>query len=157
MQLEVSQTLIREKPMKKLVLSLCVLLPNIVFAQSNVELIKARQLAFVNIENQSEQVEDMIDEDAPNWNEIESISYELSKHSQLLTTAFPESSQDGSKAKEAVWNKPEKFNQLMQEMDSGFVQLYQASQQQDKALAEAGLEQAQDTCNACHRSYRSRF
>lgn len=56
--------------MKKLVLSLCVLLPNIVFAQSNVELINARQRAFVNIEHQSEQVEDMIDEDAPNWNEI---------------------------------------------------------------------------------------
>lgn len=157
MQLEVSQTLIREKPMKKLVLSLCVLLPNIVFAQSSAELINARQQAFVNIENQSEQVEEMIGEDAPNWNEIELISHELSKHSQLLTTAFPEGSQGGSKAKETVWNKPEKFNQLMQEMDSGFVQLYQASQQQDKALAEAGLEQAQDTCNACHRSYRSRF
>ena len=157
MQLEARQTSIREKVMKKLVLSLCVLLPNIAFAQASVDLINTRQQAFVHIENQSEQVEGMIDEDAPKWNEIELISHELSKHSQLLTTAFPEGSQDGSKAKEAIWNKPEKFNQLMQEMDSGFVQLYLASQQQDKALAEAGLEQAQDTCNACHRSYRSRF
>lgn len=45
----------------------------------------------------------------------------------------------------------------MKEMDSGFALLYQASQQQDKEAAEAGLEQAQDTCNGCHRSYRSRF
>ena len=143
--------------MKKLVLSLCVLLPNIAFAQSSADLVNARQQAFVHIENQVEKVEKMIDEDAPNWSEIVLISGELAQHSQLLTTAFPEGSQDGSKAKEAIWNKPEKFNQLMQEMDSGFVQLYQASQQQNKPAAEAGLEQAQDTCNACHRSYRSRF
>ncbi|ACH63824.1 cytochrome c [Aliivibrio fischeri] len=143
--------------MKKLVISLCVLLPNIAFAQTSVDLINARQQAFVHIENQSEQVEEMMDEDVPNWSEIESISQQLVQHSQLLNTAFPEGSQDGSKAKEAVWDKPEKFNQLMQEMDSGFALLYQASQQQDKEAAEAGLEQAQDTCNGCHRSYRSRF
>ena len=35
------------------------------------------------MENQSEQVEDMIDEDVPNWNEIESLSHELYEHSQL--------------------------------------------------------------------------
>ncbi|MUJ36882.1 c-type cytochrome [Aliivibrio fischeri] len=143
--------------MKKLVISLCVLLPNIAFAQTSVDLINARQQAFVHIENQSEQVEEMMDEDVPNWSEIESISQQLVQHSQLLNSAFPEGSQDGSKAKEAVWDKPEKFNQLMQEMDSGFALLYQASQQQDKEAAEAGLEQAQDTCNGCHRSYRSRF
>ncbi|OCH59499.1 cytochrome C [Aliivibrio fischeri] len=143
--------------MKKLVISLCVLLPNIAFAQTSVDLINARQQAFVHIENQSEQVEEMMDEDVPNWSEIESISQQLVQYSQLLNTAFPEGSQDGSKAKEAVWDKPEKFNQLMQEMDSGFALLYQASQQQDKEAAEAGLEQAQDTCNGCHRSYRSRF
>ncbi len=143
--------------MKKLVISLCVLLPNIAFAQTSVDLINARQQAFVHIENQSEQVEEMMDEDVPNWSEIESISQQLVQHSQLLNTAFPEGSQDGSKAKEAVWDKPEKFNQLMKEMDSGFALLYQASQQQDKEAAEAGLEQAQDTCNGCHRSYRSRF
>ncbi|MCE4936503.1 cytochrome c [Aliivibrio fischeri] len=143
--------------MKKLVISLCVLLPNIAFAQTSVDLINVRQQAFVHIENQSEQVEEMMDEDVPNWSEIESISQQLVQHSQLLNTAFPEGSQDGSKAKEAVWDKPEKFNQLMQEMDSGFALLYQASQQQDKEAAEAGLEQAQDTCNGCHRSYRSRF
>jgi len=143
--------------MKKLVISLCVLLSNIAFAQTSVDLINARQQAFVHIENQSEQVEDMMDEDVPNWSEIESISQQLVQHSQLLNTVFPEGSQAGSKAKEAVWDKPEKFNQLMQEMDSGFALLYQASQQQDKEAAEAGLEQAQDTCNGCHRSYRSRF
>ncbi|WP_394134974.1 c-type cytochrome [Aliivibrio fischeri] len=143
--------------MKKLVISLCVLLPNIAFAQASVDLIHARQQAFVHIENQSEQVEEMIDEDVPNWLEIESISQQLVQHSQLLNTAFTEGSQEGSKAKKAVWDKPEKFNQLMQEMDSGFTLLYQASQQQDKGAAEAGLEQAQDTCNGCHRSYRSRF
>lgn len=157
MQLEARQTFIREKVMKKLIISLCVLFPNIAFSQASVDLINARQQAFVHIENQSEQVEDMLDEDTPNWNEIESVSHELYKHSQLLSTAFPEGSQDGSKAKEAVWGKPEKFNQLMQEMDSGFVQLYQASLKQDKEAAKTGLEQAQDTCNACHRSYRSRF
>ncbi len=90
-------------------------LPNIAFAQASVDLINARQQAFVHIEKQSEQVEEMVDEDAPNWNEIDSLSHELYKYSQLLSTAFPEDSQDGSKAKDAVWGKPEKFNQLMPE------------------------------------------
>lgn len=143
--------------MKKLVISLCVLLPNIAFAQASVDLINARQQAFVHIENQSEQVEEMMDENVLNWSEIESISQQLVQHSQLLNTAFTEGSQEGSKAKKVVWDKPEKFNQLMKEMDSGFALLYQASQQQDKEASEAGLEQAQDTCNGCHRSYRSRF
>lgn len=143
--------------MKKLVISLCVLLPNIAFAQASVDLINARQQAFVHIENQSEQVEEMMDENVLNWSEIESISQQLVQHSQLLNTAFTEGSKKAVKQKKAVWDKPEKFNQLMKEMDSGFALLYQASQQQDKEAAEAGLEQAQDTCNGCHRSYRSRF
>lgn len=143
--------------MKKFVLSLCVLLPNMVFAQSSVDLINARQQAFVHIANQSDQLEDKLDEDVPNWKEIEAISQQLVQHSELLNSAFPEGSYEGSKAKKAVWDKPEKFTQLMQEMDSGFTLLYQASQQQDKEMAESGLEKAQDTCNGCHRSYRSRF
>jgi cytochrome c556 len=42
-------------------------------------------------------------------------------------------------------------------MDQGFQALYQASLKQDIDAAEQGLEQAQDTCNSCHRSYRSRW
>lgn len=143
--------------MKKILLSLSVLLPNIVFAQSTPEFIDARQQAFSNIENQSEQVESMLDSDTPNWNEVALMSGELVSHSQLLKVSFPEGSQKGSKSKQSVWDKPEKFTRLINEMDDGFVQLYEASMQQNKELAEAGLEQAQDTCNACHRTYRSRF
>lgn len=143
--------------MDKLILSLCVLLPSIALAQTAPELIDARQRAFSLIEKQSEHIEGMIDEEAPNWREIEVISHELVMHSQLLKTAFSEGSQEGSKAKKAVWDKPEKFNLLLNEMDSGFVLLYKASQQQNQELAENSLEQAQDTCNGCHRSYRSRF
>ncbi|WP_241906020.1 hypothetical protein [Vibrio cyclitrophicus] len=29
-------------------------------------------------------------------------------------------SQEGSKAKESVWNQPEKFNRLLGQMDQGF-------------------------------------
>ncbi|MGR6859273.1 c-type cytochrome [Aliivibrio salmonicida] len=143
--------------MKKLMLSLCVLLPNIAFAQSTPEFIDARQQAFSNIENKSEQIESMLDADELNWNEVELMSGELVSHSQLLKVSFPKESQEGSKSKQSVWDKPEKFTRLLNEMDDGFVQLYQASTQQNKELAEAGLEQAKDTCNACHRTYRSRF
>ncbi|MEC6830456.1 cytochrome c [Photobacterium toruni] len=143
--------------MKKILLSLCTLLPNIVLAQSTPEVINARQQAFSNIEDQSEQVETMLDSDSPNWNKVTLISGELMNHSQRLKISFPKGSQKGSKSKQAVWDKPEKFNRLINEMDNGFVQLYQASTLQNKALAATGLEQAQDTCNACHRTYRSRF
>lgn len=143
--------------MKKLTAVLLTVLPVFVNAQSNQNTIDARQHSFSAIEKQAEQLEDALDQDSPNWEEVVAVSEELTLHSTQLRSLFPEGSSEGSKAKETIWEKPEKFNRLMMEMDHGFKDLYQASKNQDLNSAQNGLEQAQDTCNSCHRSYRSRW
>ncbi|MGF1842019.1 cytochrome c [Vibrio clamense] len=143
--------------MKKLTIALLVTLPAFANAQSSQNIIDTRQHSFSSIENKTEQLEEVLDKDKPDWTEVVTISEELTHHSTQLRALFPEGSSEGSKAKGTIWEKPEKFNKLMMEMDQGFKDLYQASKNQDLNSAQNGLEQAQDTCNSCHRSYRSRW
>ena len=119
--------------------------------------IEQRQHAFTQIETLIEKAGDTLDGNDTNWQTLKETSLELTAHSQSLLTLFPEGSHEGSKAKESVWSQPEKFNRLLTQMDQGFQELFQGSQQGDVSLAESGLEAAQDTCKSCHRSYRSRW
>lgn len=143
--------------MKMLTIALLVALPAFASTQSSQDIIDTRQHSFSSIENKAEQLEEELDKDKPDWTEVVTISEELTRHSTQLRALFPEGSSENSKAKKAIWEKPEKFNQLMMEMDQGFKDLYQASKRQDISAAKNGLEQAKDTCNSCHRSYRSRW
>ena len=119
--------------------------------------IEQRQHAFTQIETLIEKAGDTLDGNDTNWQTLKETSLELTAHSQSLLTLFPEGSHEGSKAKESVWRQPEKFHRLLTQMDQGFQELFQGSQQGDVSLAESGLEAAQDTCKSCHRSYRSRW
>lgn len=146
--------------MKYIPLLLSLLIPNMVQAHSPATVettIQARQDSFAAIETQLKEAQMLIDGKNTNWENLESLSKALQKHSQTLAVSFPIGSQENSKANADVWSKPEKFNMLMQKMDAGFQQIYQASLEKDAILAEQGVEQANDTCRACHRSYRSRF
>ncbi|MDC5849924.1 cytochrome c [Vibrio europaeus] len=116
-----------------------------------------RQHAFEQVETLVKSANRTLDGSQTDWDKLQATSLELKTHSQSLLALFPTGSQQGSKAKENVWSKPEKFNQLLLQMDKGFGQLYQASQQQSPSLAESGLDSAQKTCKSCHRSYRSRW
>ncbi|MGB1321410.1 MAG: c-type cytochrome [Vibrio gallaecicus] len=119
--------------------------------------VEQRQHAFKQIETFVDKADDTLSGSDTDWAALNSISLNLANHSQELMTLFPAGSQEGSKAKDTVWTKPEKFNQLMKQMNEGFAKLHQASKQSDVSLAELGLETAQDTCKSCHRSYRSRW
>ncbi|MCW8330958.1 cytochrome c [Photobacterium sp. SDRW27] len=143
--------------MRTPLVALLICLPSISFAQNYEQQIQYRQNAFSAIEKQAKVTNKALDKSQPDWLLIESNSQELAQHAQNLTTLFPQGSEEGSKAKTAVWNKPEKFNQLLAQMEQGFQALYQASNHQDVSAALAGLEQAQATCKSCHRSYRSRW
>ncbi|WP_431787275.1 c-type cytochrome [Vibrio harveyi] len=147
--------------MKK-TLALIALLPTIfvpttLFAQDFNSQIDMRQNAFEQIESLSKQADKTLNGSNTDWQALAQIGNELSRHSEHLLQAFPQGSQADSKAKKEVWSKPENFNRLMVQMDEGFVQLYQAAQDQQVSAAEAGLKQAQSTCRSCHRAYRSRW
>lgn len=143
--------------MRIAVLSLIALFPLFADAQGFDSEIQQRQQLFSNITTLSDQAEDLINNKNTNWIELEQISDKLKQQSSLLLALFPEGSQQGSKAKEAVWNKPEKFNIELKQMIIGFEQLYQASQERNMNLVQQGIESAQSTCRDCHRSYRSRW
>ncbi|MGF1907151.1 c-type cytochrome [Aliivibrio salmonicida] len=143
--------------MKNVLLGALLVLPSITFAQSNQTVIESRQHAFIEIEKQTNQLNEQLNNQSINWNEIETTSLALTQESKILALSFPKGSGEGSKAKESIWNNPEKFNQLMMRMDRGFTQLYQATEQQNMTEIRDGLEKALGTCKACHRGYRSRF
>ncbi|MGF1833505.1 c-type cytochrome [Photobacterium sanguinicancri] len=152
------------KRMKKKVCAL-VLLPLVislpVLAKAGIDsydqAIVQRQTAFSSIESDLKTASKSIDGQDSDWQQLVLISEQLADHSKALMTLFPEGSQSGSKAKKEVWNKPEKFNVLLAQMDTGFQQMYQASEQQNLNELKAGLSQAEKTCRGCHRSYRARF
>ncbi|WCP69208.1 cytochrome c [Vibrio tubiashii] len=143
--------------MNKVMISLLCSTPLLVNAQDYSQQIEQRQHAFEQVETLVKSANRTLDESQTDWDKLQATSLELSNHSQALLTLFPAGSQQGSKAKDSVWSKPEKFNQLLLQMDQGFAELYQASQQQSPSLAESGLDAAQKTCKSCHRSYRSRW
>ncbi|WP_135382828.1 cytochrome c [Vibrio tasmaniensis] len=146
---------------KRLVSLLCtttVLLSTHAWAsQDHSNQIEQRQYAFTQVETLIEQAKDLLDGNDTSWQVLEETSLELTAHSELLLTSFPVGSQEGSKAKESVWSEPEKFQRLLSQMNQGFQELYQGSQQGDVSLVESGLKAAQATCKSCHRSYRSRW
>lgn len=141
--------------MKKRLTTLFAVLPLCALAQQSV--IEQRQNAFNEIDSVTKQSEKLLSQSDINWLLLGENSQTLKEHSHALLSLFPEGSQQGSKAKTSVWSSPEKFQQLLAQMDQGYQTLYQASLEQDLSKAERGLEQAQNTCRGCHRSYRSRW
>ena len=143
--------------MKKKLYLLGLLLPCFAWANNSSTVIDSRQQAFSNIEQQLEKAEDTLDGKETNWGEITAIATKLQSASETLKHSFPQGSQTDSKASEKIWQDPEQFQQLMTKMDQGFIELYQASEQQNPSMAEEAIDSAQDTCRSCHRNYRSRW
>ena len=140
--------------MKKLTIALLISVP--VMAIAATEAVNNRQQAFSSIEKLNKQVSSELGNRNTDWKKVEELSGSLVEHGVVLSNSFSESD-TGGKAKEAVWSKPEKFNQLMLQMNQGFTELQQASIEQDLSKAERGLDAANNTCRACHRTYRSRW
>ena len=140
--------------MKKLTIALLIAVP--VMAIAATEAVNNRQQAFSSIEKLNKQVSSELGNRNTDWKKVEELSGSLVEHGIVLNNSFSESD-TGGKAKETVWSKPEKFNQLMLQMNQGFTELQQASIEQDLSNAERGLDAANNTCRACHRTYRSRW
>ena len=140
--------------MKKLTIALLIAAP--VMAIAATEAVNNRQQAFSSIEKLNKQVSSELGNRNTDWKKVEELSEMLVEHGDVLNASFAEAD-TGGKAKKDIWSKPEKFNQLMLQMNQGFAELYQASVEQDLSSAEQGLNSANKTCKGCHRTYRSRW
>lgn len=145
--------------MKKLTIALIIAIPTIalpMISTAATDAVNNRQLAFSSIEKVSKQVDSELNNNDVDWQKVGELSEMLVDHGTVLSASFSESD-TGGKAKKEIWSKPEKFNQLMVQMNQGFAELYQASVEQDLSSAEQGLNSANKTCKGCHRTYRSRW
>ena len=140
--------------MKKLTIALLIAAP--VMAIAATEVVNNRQQAFSSIEKLNKQVSSELGNRNTDWKKVEELSEMLVEHGDVLNASFAEAD-TGGKAKKEVWSKPEKFNQLMLQMNQGFAEVYQASVEQDLLSAERGLTSANKTFKGCHRTYRSRW
>ncbi|MGF1750041.1 c-type cytochrome [Vibrio cionasavignyae] len=119
--------------------------------------IEQRQQAFNQIESLTESVQKTLNGNETTWADVEDTSIKLVAYSDMLNQAFPENSHQGSRAKLDVWQKPEKFNRLMLEMNNSYKTLLTAANNQDEKQAKQAIKSAESTCRACHRTYRSRW
>ncbi|PTO74511.1 c-type cytochrome [Vibrio splendidus] len=145
--------------MKKFTIALIIALPTIALPMISIaaaDVVNNRQHAFSSIEEVSKQVDSELNNSDVDWLKVGELSDMLVEHGTVLNGSFAESD-TGGKAKKEIWSKPEKFNQLMLQMNQGFAELYQASVEQDLSSAEQGLDSANNTCKGCHRTYRSRW
>ncbi|MDK9737163.1 cytochrome c [Vibrio sp. D404a] len=125
-------------------------------AEQTVDAVQARQDAFQSIEKLNKSTSSALKKSNVEWASVQQSSQQLTAHGETLLMSFDKGS-EGGKAKADVWNKPEKFERLMLEMNQGYQELLQASLEQNKSAAQSGLDKANGTCRACHRSYRSRW
>ncbi|MEG3221246.1 cytochrome c [Vibrio gigantis] len=145
--------------MKKFTIALIIVLPTIslpMISAAAPDVVNNRQHAFSSIEEVSKQVDSELNNHDVDWLKVGELSEMLVEHGEVLKVSFSEGD-TGGKAKKEIWSKPEKFNQLMLQMNQGFVELYQASVEQDLSSAEQGLDSVNNTCKGCHRTYRSRW
>ena len=145
--------------MKKFTIALIIALPTIALPMISIaaaDAVNNRQQAFSSIEEVTKQVDSELNNSDVDWLKVGELSEMLVEHGTVLNVSFAEGD-TGGKAKKEIWSKPEKFNQLMLQMNQGFSEFYQASVEQDLSSAEQGLDSVNNTCKGCHRTYRSRW
>ena len=130
---------------------LCLLLANTTHAESNVT--KDRQQLFTSIEEQSELLEDMVDDEQ--WQEAAPLAEALANKVEKLNALFPESSQDEGRARDAIWQEWTEFSERLMSFENDFRGISHAIAANDYDLAEEKLDAATSACRSCHMSYRS--
>lgn len=140
--------------MKKILLSLLIPFSISSFAADFTKDIEARQDGFEAIKDNVEMVGEMFESGNIDWAKLETYSKNLVDASSPMKTLFPEGSQEGSNAKSAVWKSNDKFMLGLDKLNTGFTELYAASQAQDKGASMSAFKNATGTCKACHRKFR---
>jgi cytochrome c556 len=130
---------------------LCLLMTNMTYAES--ETTKTRQQAYSHIEEQSELLEDLVDDEK--WQEAAPLAEELALKVSQLQTLFPESTKGEGRARDSVWEEWAEFSERLQTLEADFIGVSVAIAAGDHDKAEDSLDDATSGCDSCHMSYRS--
>lgn len=133
----------------------CLLLVNTAYASSDEEsdATKNRQQVYSSIEDQSEALEDLVDDEK--WQEAAPLADALAEKVAKLQHLFPESSKDEGRARDSVWEEWPEFSQRLHTLEKDFRAVSVAITAKDYDKAEDSLDDATSACNSCHMSYRS--
>lgn len=130
---------------------LFLLVTGTVYAES--EATETRQNTYSSIEEQSENLEDLVDDEK--WPEAAPLAEEIANKVATLNTLFPVSSKDEGRARDSVWEEWNEFSDRLQKLEADFRAVSTAIAAGDHELAEGKLDDATSACNSCHMSYRS--
>ncbi len=115
--------------------------------------IKQRQQTFKAIEAFIDDFEKPISN--IEWEIINKKISELAKLTHQLPELFPPGSSEDSKSKEKIWDSKQDFNHRLAELNNAFNNMQQASLEKKWQLLTENYKIAKNSCNSCHRKYRS--
>lgn len=118
------------------------------------ELIVERQQSYNNLDERLDTLIDLAETKNVNWTKVDLLTTDLVEDISFIKTAFPKGSTEKSRARPRIWDNMEDFNERLNELNQSILAAKKASDNKDgRALIEA-WDNADDTCNSCHRRYR---
>jgi cytochrome c556 len=114
---------------------------------------KDRQQVYSSIEEQSEALEDLVDDEK--WLEAAPLADALALKVAKLQNLFPESSKDEGRARDSVWEEWPEFSQRLLTLESDFREVAVAIHAGDYDKAEDRLDDATSACDSCHMPHRA--
>lgn len=130
---------------------LCLLITKIAYADSDASI--ARQKLFTNIEENSEVLEDLVDD--KKWQKAAPLADEIADDIEKLSNLFPDLTDDEGRARDAVWAEWPEFSDSLQRFENDFRAVSTTITAGEYEKAENKLDDATSSCRSCHMSYRS--
>lgn len=126
-----------------------------VFSEDFRALSLERRQAFTNIEDNLDQVINKAEAKDIDWQEILLISQDLNEDILFLKQSFPNKSFKNTRARERIWKNLEDFENRFTELAGTIENIDKAVKKKNKRGVIESWDEAGDTCNACHRRYRT--
>lgn len=123
------------------------------YSLANSEVTEVRQQLFTDIEEQSEQLEDRVDDQQ--WLQAASLAEKIADDVAKLQSLFPTSSKGEGRSRDKVWGQWPTFSKKLYRFENQFRDVANAIQSEQYERAEDRLDDATSSCRSCHMSYRS--
>jgi len=114
-----------------------------------------RRQAFTNIEDNLDLIIDNAEAAEINWQKILLISQDLNEDILFLKQSFPEKSHKNTRARERIWNNLKDFKERFSSLKSSIDNIEKSVKKKNRRGVIESWDEAGDTCNACHRRYRT--
>lgn len=144
--------------MNKLVLIAALLIPNLAFTAEIKKPVELRQAMMAVVgHNMGSMVAMIKGQDEFSAQQFMLHASSMNNMFTMLPQPFePESFEGETKAKQAIWQNTDDFNQLMSQAAMKTKTLMDASADGDQDAIKAAFGEVGKTCKGCHKTYRAR-